>query len=156
MSSEEKVSDLMETKLQTARADSTAKESAVQMAKSKRGYVIVTDGGQAVGIVTERDLVQKVIAEGLDPAKVLIGDIMSTPLIKVDKDSKVDEAAALMSEYGIRKVVVEDESGKLTGIMTAETLAKTMAKSSNYSDPRLNAMANLKPDEVGAMGGPYQ
>ncbi|HXW36659.1 MAG TPA: CBS domain-containing protein [Nitrososphaerales archaeon] len=153
MSSEERVSDIMDSKVETTKPDVTAGDCAKAMAKGDRGYAVVVEGTLAVGIVTERDLVQKVIAEGLDPSKVLVGDIMSTPLVKVSSDSSVDDAAQLMADYGIRKVVVIDPSGGLAGIVTAEAFAKILASRNNFSDPKLNALANAKADSPSS---PYQ
>src|SRR5881397_1998056 len=83
------------------------------------GSLVVVQEGTAIGIVTERDLVAKVIADGLDPAKVLVRDIMSTPLITIQPNAKLTEAVRLMNEYKIRRLVVTGADGSLAGIVTA-------------------------------------
>lgn len=150
MSTEELVKDIMEKKVQTVDLNTNVKRSADVMAKKGCGCVVVVQEKIAVGIVTERDLVSKVIADGLDPAKVLVRDIMSTPLITIHPEAKLTEAANLMSEYKIRRVVVTGEDGSLAGIVTAGDLARTLAESKKYSDVTLNAIARMK------SGGPYQ
>lgn len=150
MSTEELVKDVMEKKVQTVDLNTNVKRSADLMAKKGIGSLVVVQNKVAVGIVTERDFVSKVIADGLDPKKVLLRDIMSTPLITIQPNAKVTEAAKLMNEYKIRRVVVTSEDGSLAGIVTAGDLARTLAESKSYSDVTLNAIARSK------SGGPYQ
>jgi len=151
MSPEELVKDVMEKNVQTVDLDTSAKNSAALMAKKEIGSLVVVQGGTAVGIVTERDLVSKVIADGLDPARVLVRDIMSTPLITIQPDAKIAEAARLMNEYKIRRVVVTAADGSLAGIVTASDLARVLAERKAYADMTLNAIARASPDK-----GPYQ
>ena len=151
MSLEELVKDVMKNINQTVDLDASAKTSAAVMRKKGIGSLVVVQGGTAVGIVTERDLVSRVIADGLDPAKVLVRDIMSTPLITIQPDAKIAEAARLMNEYKIRRVVVTAADGSLAGIVTASDLARVLAERKDYSDMTLNAIARASPDK-----GPYQ
>src|SRR5713226_7632143 len=151
MTPEELVKDVMEENVQTVDLDTNVKKSAGVMAKRGIGSLVVVQGGKAVGIVTERDLVSKVIADGLDPAKVLVRDIMSTPLITIRPDAKLAESARLMSEYKIRRVVVTAADGSLAGIVTASDLARVLAERNDYSDTTLNAIARASTDK-----GPYQ
>jgi len=151
MTPEELVKDVMEENVQTVDLDTNVKKSAAVMAKRGIGSLVVVQGGKAVGIVTERDLVSKVIADGLDPAKVLVRDIMSTPLITIRPDAKIAESAKLMSEYKIRRVVVTAADGSLAGIVTASDLARVLAERNDYSDTTLNAIARASTDK-----GPYQ
>jgi len=153
MSTEELVKDIMEKKVQRVGLDTNVKKSAEVMSKKGCGCVVVVQGETAVGIVTERDLVLKVIADGLDPAKVLVRDIMSTPLVTIRPDARITEAASLMNEYKIRRIVVTGEGGALSGIITAGDLAMTLAKREKFSDVTLNAIARAK--EMSA-AGPYQ
>ncbi len=151
MAPEELVKDIMEEKVQTVDLNASAKNSAAVMAKKGIGSLVVVQGGTAVGIVTEKDLVSKVIADGLDPAKVLVRDIMSTPLITIQPDAKITEAARLMIEYKIKRVVVTGADGSLAGIVTSGDLARALAERKDYSDMTLNAIARASP-----AGGPYQ
>ncbi len=151
MSTAEQVKDIMEEKVQTIDLNTNAKKGAGVMAKKGIGSLVVVDGGRAVGIVTESDLVSKIIADGLDPAKVLVRDIMSTPLITIQPHAKMTDAAKLMHEYKIRRVVVVNEDGSLAGIITTGHLANALAEKKDYSDVTLNAIAKMNP-----AGLPYQ
>ncbi len=141
----------MEENVQTIDLNANVKKGAAVMAKKGIGSLVVVQEGRAVGIVTERDLVSKIIADGLDPAKVLVRDIMSTPLITIQPDAKIAEAARLMNEYKIRRVVVTAADGSLAGIVTASDLARVLAERKEYSDMTLNAIARVSPEK-----GPYQ
>ncbi|MFH1786058.1 MAG: CBS domain-containing protein [archaeon] len=82
------------------------------------GCVLVIENSTAIGIVTERDVLKKVISPGKDPNLLKVEDIMSTPLVTVEPDSSIEAAGALMVENNIKKLpVVRD--GELVGILTA-------------------------------------
>lgn len=150
---EETVEHLMDTRVQTVELTTTVMECAKKMVAMKSDSLVLVEDGRAVGIVTERDLVRKVLADALDPAKVLAGDIMSTPLITISPKATMTEAAELMSEYKIRRLVVLDEQGDLVGMATSDDLAKALARRQDYKDPALNVMGrvNETPER-----GPYQ
>lgn len=142
----------MASSVLTVESTATVREAAVLMSKKAYGCVLVVEGDRAIGIITERDIVRQITAEGVDPSKVRAADIMSTPLVTIPVNSTVMEAAERMSAYGIRRIVVVNEDGALAGLLTAGDLAKWLAKQKNYSDSALNAIARLK--KVGT-GGQY-
>ena len=148
------VSALMEKQVVSVNLNTNVRDCVKAMGKRKVSCsVIVSDEGGALGIVTERDLVTKVIADALDPAKVLVRDIMSTPLITIGPEAKMSDAAELMSEYMIRRLIVVGQDGSLVGIITAGDLAKVLAKQHDYKEAALNALARV---QGGPSGGPYQ
>ena len=149
---EPRVAKLMNAKVNIVQMDLNVRDCAKGMAKSKAGYAVVVSQGNAMVIVTERDFVQKVIADGLNPSKVLIRDIMSTPLVTITPTATMTEAAKLMSEYKIRRLVVIDEEGDLAGIVAATDLARSLAEKQEFSDATLNAIARLE----NPTSGPYQ
>ena len=150
---EERVEDIMAKRVVTIGFEATVRDGASLMARRKCSCLVVLRGGAAIGIVTERDLVRKVLAEGVDPSKVMIGDVMSTPLITIVAGSTVTEAAERMSDYLIRRLVVVDEGGALVGLVTAGDIARLLARKNEYSDSALNAIARMKKGET---GGPYR
>lgn len=86
------------------------------------GYVVVLQQGKPTGIVTERDIIHKVIAKQLNPTKTKVRSIMSTPLITIDPDAGFLTAPELMQEHNISKlVVVKDDI--LYGVITAKIVA---------------------------------
>lgn len=138
------VGSIMTRDVVVADVHATVRSVAKIMEEKGHGCLIVVSGSLAVGIVTERDIVHKVTAEGVDPSKVLVEDIMSTPLITVASTTKIREVAEKMCVYEIRRMVVADEMGKVVGLVTAGDLAKWLAAQKNYTDPALNAIARLK------------
>jgi CBS domain-containing protein len=150
--SEPDVQEIMAARVLTVDAAATVKDAAVLMSKKAFGCVLVVEGNRAIGIITERDIVRQIAAEGIDPSKVRAADIMSTPLVAIPVNSTIMEAAERMSAYRIRRIVVVYDDGALAGLLTAGDLAKWLAKQKNYSDSALNAIARLK--KVGT-GGPY-
>ena len=148
-----KVSQAMEKSVMVVELNMTVRECAKAMAKRGVSSAVITQNGKALGIVTERDLVSKVMAEAIDAEKVLVRDIMSTPLITISPDAQLKEAAELMAEYRIRRLVVLDSTGVLVGIVTTGDIARTMAEKQGYRDATFNAMARYN---EGIDGGPYQ
>ncbi len=150
--SEAHVEEIMASSVLTVDALSPVKDAAVLMSKKAHGCVLVVEENRAIGIITDRDIVRQITAEGVDPSKVRAADIMSTPLVTIPVGATILEAAERMITYGIRRIVIVNEDGALAGLLTAGDLAKRLAKQKNYSDSALNAIARLK--KVGP-GGPY-
>ncbi len=150
----ETVSEIMEKKVLAVDLNSNAKDCSKAMSKRGVSSAVVLQGGNALGIVTERDLVSKVMADGLDASKVLVRDIMSTPLITVGPDTSITKAAEAMAEYRIRRLVVIDNNGSLVGIVTSGDIARLIAEKHGYQDATFNAIARYK--EGVESGGPYQ
>jgi CBS domain-containing protein len=98
--------------------------------------------------------VHKITAEGIDSSKVLIEDIMTTPLVTVGRKARVKEVAEKMSAFEIRRIVVVDESGMLVGPITTGDFAKWFARQRNFMDPMLNAIARVKAAKETSTG-PY-
>ncbi len=149
---ERPVLEIMTSEVSVVEMWTTVRQAASLMAKSGCGCLVVVRGNLAVGIVTERDIVHKITAEGVDSEKVMIQHIMSTPLITVASNASIREAAEKMSTYEIRKIVVVDKVGKLVGLVTAGDLAHWLAELNQFSDPALNAIARLK---MKGADGPY-
>ena len=143
----------MERKVLSVNLNSNARDCAKAMSNRKVSCAVVVGEGVALGMVTERDLVTKVIADGLDPAKVLVRDIMSTPLITISPDAKMSDASELMSQYMIRRLIVLGPEGNMIGIITSGDLAKQLAKKHGYKEAALNALARVRGEPT---GGPYQ
>ena len=99
----------------------SAKDGAKKMLELKIGSVVVSDGGKFVGIVTERDLLEKVIAAGKNPANVTLADVMSSPLITIETSQGLGEATSLMLQKNIRRLIATD-NGKTVGIFTQRDL----------------------------------
>lgn len=150
---DKKVKEVMAKAVLSIDLNTNAADASKAMAKRGVSCAVVTHVGAAVGIVTERDLVAKVLADSVDPNKVLASDIMSTPLITITSEDGVTEAASKMSEYKVRRLVVVDADGSMVGVITAGDIARMHAEGRGYKDPMLNALARYN---EGTESGPYR
>lgn len=98
-------------------------EALTKMAAAGISCVVVVDGLSPVGILTERDAV-RLVAEGVDPDSTLIGPIMSRPVVTVKLGTTLHKAAMLMKEERIRHIVVVDDMGAISGIVTQTDIVK--------------------------------
>lgn len=95
------------------------------------GALVVVDATEktrAVGIVTDRDLVLELMAEGLDPAVFTAGDIMSVDLVTATPDMDAMDAVQLMKTHRLRRLVIVDDSERLVGIATMEDVLELLAR----------------------------
>ncbi len=106
----------------TVTPDALVGDVATLMVTHGVGDVIVAEEGKPVGILTDRDLVARVMAAGLDGKTVLVRDIMSTPPVTVPRNEEVGTAIALMSHHGIRRLPIVDEAGRLMSILTLDDI----------------------------------
>jgi len=114
-----RVRDVMEQEtLITAPPDTTVGKAAELMARAKVGAVMVVEHRGLVGIITERDVVFRVIAQGLDARSTRVADVMTSPPQTVDPDKSFGYALLVMHENGFRHLPVV-ENGKLIGIVSA-------------------------------------
>jgi CBS domain-containing protein len=81
-----------------------------------------------LGIVTDRDVVVEIVAPGLDPKVITVGDIMLPHLASIEEDADIFDAIKLMTSKGIRRLPVIDNYGSLVGILTLDDLLLMMAK----------------------------
>ena len=118
------VRDIMVRNVKTVRTDDTVLEAVSKMNKFRIGSVIVTNNGRPVGIITERNILQRIVEPCLDPAVVRAKDIMSSPLITIDANAAIEEAAQIMARRQIKKLPVV-ESGKVVGILSTSDIVRT-------------------------------
>ena len=91
--------------------------------------VVIVDEGRPRGILTDRDLRNKVVATGTDPASLTVGEIMTTPVITIDEDDVLYEALYRISRHNIHRLVVTDHAGTLAGIITDTDILRLQAHS---------------------------
>jgi len=118
-----KIGDVMVREVITLNENVTVKEAAEIMNKFEIGSLIVTNKGKAVGIVTERDLLKRVVAEAKDAARTKVKEIMTSPLVVVEPTMNLEEAAKLMFQMKIKKLAVVDGK-KLVGVVSLTDIAR--------------------------------
>ena len=117
-----KIRDIMTTKLATAQPETTLEEIATMMRTGDVGAIPIADGDELVGIITDRDIVVRCIAEGKDPSEACAEDILVGDVATIDPESEVDKAAEIMSRQQIRRLPVV-ENGRLIGIVSIGDIA---------------------------------
>jgi signal-transduction protein with cAMP-binding, CBS, and nucleotidyltransferase domain len=96
----------------------SVKEAAAKMKETGNDSVIITADGLPVGIITERDLCYRIVAEGRDPKLVTVREVMSTPLITMAKGRALSEALGLMVARNTRRLVLVNSDGTVFGVVT--------------------------------------
>lgn len=114
---------MMRSAAQTISPDATACDAARQMRMAKVGALLVREGAQYLGVVSEADLVRKVLAESLVPAQILVRSVMSAPLITIDITASAHDASDLMARAGIRHLAVVDD-GEVAGMLSVRDLLR--------------------------------
>ena len=138
--------DIVEKDFLSLPRGTSALEAAKQMKSSNRGFVIIVGAdGRPEGIVTEWDYLSKIVAEGKDPLKTTLEDIMSTGLVTVKTGDDIDFVSQMMSERGIRRVLVI-QGGKVFGVITAKMV---LSRLKEYVDGVSSEIARLQSPSIG-------
>lgn len=109
----------------TAWPDEPVRVAARRMAEQEVGTLVVIAGdgtGEAVGMVTDRDIALRCVAAGLDPDRATVTQIMTKPVRAIDEHTPVEEAIARMAEKGTRRLIVTGEGKRLVGILSIDDI----------------------------------
>jgi CBS domain-containing protein len=129
----QRVRDLMTTDPITCSADATVLDAARQMKEGDIGDVLVMDGDRLAGIITDRDVVVRGVADGRDPGTTRLRELCSEDLVSLRPDDDVQRAVQLMRERAIRRIPVVD-GGRPVGILSIGDLAMELDRGSALSD----------------------
>ena len=126
-----RLKDFATVSVAVAEPDTSALVAAQLMRKHHVGALIVVDSEEKtrpVGIVTDRDLVLALMAEGLDPDVFTVGDIMSVELVLASPEMDAMDAVQLMRTKRLRRLVIVDDAGRLVGIVTMEDILELLTR----------------------------
>ncbi len=115
--------DVMTRNVEVVHPDATLQEAAAKMDALDVGPLPVSDGTQVLGVLTDRDITVRATATGQDPKVALVRDFMSRDMVYAFEDQDVMEAARLMQEKQIRRLLVLDRDNRLVGIVSLGDLA---------------------------------
>jgi CBS domain-containing protein len=118
------IRDAMTSNPSNVEMSSSVVEAAKLMKSDDVGSIPVTEGDRLVGIVTDRDIAIRVVAEGKDVQSVTVGEIASKDLVTVDPQQDLDEALRLMAQHQVRRLPVVEEDGRLVGILAQADIAQ--------------------------------
>ena len=116
------VRDTMTENPRSVNASTSVVEAARLMREGHIGSLPITDDEQLVGMITDRDITTRVVAEAADPTKTTVGDVYSRDLITVAPDNDLDEALQLMARHRVRRLPVV-ENDRLVGIVAQADIA---------------------------------
>lgn len=117
-----KVRDIMTPRVVAISPDATVAEAARQMRDEKVGSVLVTQGDDLLGIITDRQITHTVVAEGLDPNNVRVSEVMFDQFVPLEPDMDLMVAVRMQRELAIRRLPVV-ENGKPVGIVSVSDIA---------------------------------
>jgi CBS domain-containing protein len=118
-----KIRDVMTSDPRTVEPSATVQEAAKAMRDEDVGPIPIVENGSLVGILTDRDIVVRIVAEGKDASSTTVGDIASHDLATIDPEQTLDEALRLMAKHQVRRLPVCEEDGRLVGIVAQADVA---------------------------------
>jgi CBS domain-containing protein len=133
-----KIREIMTRNVVSGQPESSLEQIAMMMRDNDTGVIPIVDRNKLMGVVTDRDIVVRCIAEGKDPVEAKAEDVLSEDLQTIEPDADIDDAADLMSEHQIRRLPVV-EKGKLVGMLSLGD----MAVKSEEDDITAEALENV-------------
>ena len=122
------VRDIMTESPATSTPETSLRDVAQMMVDCDCGAVPVTgtngSTGQAIGIITDRDIITRIVAGGQDPTQKTVRDAMTTSIVTVQADRDVSECAGLMEEHQVRRLIVVDDNENVIGICSQADIAR--------------------------------
>ena len=140
MLGDKKISEIMTpAPLPSIESRLTVEDAAKLMKKTGKSSLVVLNNGKAVGIITERDIVRRVVALEVSTTTTKISGVMSTPIISVDPDDSISKVAKLMTDHGIRRVIVMKKS-LIIGAASAKDFVKVIVSEGDKDVQLFKAM----------------
>jgi CBS domain-containing protein len=118
------VREVMTSNPTTVTTDTPVSEVAKTMKAEDVGSIPIVEGDRVVGVLTDRDIAIKVVAEGKDPQGTAASEIASRDLVTVDPQQDLDEALRLMAQHQVRRLPVVEEDGRLVGVLAQADVAR--------------------------------
>ena len=117
------VRDVMAKNIKTVKTDDSVHAAVMKMNKFDIGSVIVTASGRPVGIITETNIMRRIVEPRMDPATVWVKDIMTSPLVTIESTAAIEEATKIMVQKKIKRLPVMD-NGKIVGVISSTDIVK--------------------------------
>jgi CBS domain-containing protein len=118
------IRDIMTANPSTIEPDQSVVEAAKIMKQEDAGVVPVTENGRLTGMVTDRDIAIRVVAEGKDPQSTTVREVASKHVVTIDPQQDLDEALRLMAQHQVRRLPVVEEDGRLVGVVAQADVAR--------------------------------
>lgn len=120
MASNVLVREIMTKDVHVVRNDTSVAEVIATMAKYDLSYIIVEMSNKPTGIITEHDILVRLVSQGLAPSSVIARMIYTNPIFTIDDNATVEEAVKLMKHWGVKHLPVTGKEGELVGVLTSD------------------------------------
>jgi CBS domain-containing protein len=117
------VRDIMTRDIDYVTPNETIEQAAAKMKESNVGDMPVVIGGDAIGMLTDRDITVRITANGLDLQKTHVTDAMTESVVACKEDDDIETVARLMGDKQVRRILIADEGGKFSGLVSLGDLA---------------------------------
>jgi CBS domain-containing protein len=118
------IKDVMTSNPCTIDADKSVAYAAKMMRDEDVGLAPIIEGDKLIGMLTDRDIAIRVVAEGKDPNQVNVRDVASKQVVTIDPQQDLDEALRIMAKHQVRRLPVVEEDGKLVGVVAQADVAR--------------------------------
>ena len=122
MASNVVVRDIMTKDVHVVRNDTSMAEVVATMAKFDLGYIMIEQSGKPTGIITEHDIIVRLVTQGLAPSAVIARMVYTNPIFTIDENATLEEAVQMMKHWGVKHLPVTGKEGELVGVLTAENV----------------------------------
>ncbi len=116
------VKDIMTKDVHVVRNDTSMQEVIATMTKYDLSYIMVEMSGKPTGIITEHDILVRLVTQGLAPSAVIARMVYTNPIFTIDEDATVEEAVKLMKHWGVKHLPVTGKKGELVGVLTTDEI----------------------------------
>ncbi len=116
------VKDIMTKNVKVVHNETSMKEVIDIMTKDDLSYMMVEMQGKPTGIMTEHDILVRLVSQGLAPSSVIARMVYTNPIFTIDEDATVDEAVEMMNHWGVKHLPVTGKKGELVGVLTADNV----------------------------------
>jgi len=115
--------EFVNSRVETVQSDDTLQRAAEKMRDLDVGSLPVCDGGELVGMITDRDITTRAVAIGSDPARAMVHEVMTPGVLCCSESDEVEEATLIMQKNQVRRILVLNEANELVGITSLGELA---------------------------------
>ncbi len=122
MASNVLVRDIMTKEVHVVRNDTSMAEVVATMAKYDLSYIMVEQSGKPTGIITEHDVLVRLMTQGLAPSAVIARMVYTNPIFTIDENATVEEAVNMMKHWGVKHLPVTGKEGELVGVLTSDNI----------------------------------
>jgi len=122
MASNVLIKDIMTKDIHVVRNDTSVQEVIATMTKYDLSYIIVEQSNKPTGIITEHDILVRLVSQGIAPSTVIARMIYTNPVFTIDENATVEEAVKLMKHWGVKHLPVIGKKGELVGVLTSDDI----------------------------------